>query len=111
MRTHLTGRDTHGFVAEHVASEDIRDTQDDDDDAAGDDDLPGGGTEGLLGGGFFVEVAEDRDAKDDHEDSESDKAGGRGEERPGAGDVGAEDWELGKDEGHWEMLACCTFLK
>ena len=100
MCTHLTGGDTHGFVAEHVASEDVCDTQDDDDDAAGDDNLPGGGAEGFLGSRSFVEVAEDGDAENDHEGAKGDEAGGGGEEWPRAGDVGAEEGEFGEDEGH-----------
>ena len=104
--THLAGGDAHFVVAKHIISEDVHDAQDDDDDAAGDDDLPGADAEGFLGGGGFVEVAEDGDAEDDHEGTEGDEAGGGGEEGPGAGEVGAEEGEFGDDEGHWRMKMC-----
>ena len=65
----LAGGDAEFALAEDVAGEDVCDAEDDDDDARGDDDAPVGGAEGFLGGGFFVEVAEDGDADDGHEDS------------------------------------------
>ena len=98
---HLAGGDAHGLVAEHEAGEEVDDAEDDDDDAAGDDNLPGGGAEGFLRRGFFVEVAQDGDAEDDHKGAEGDEAGGRGEEGPVPGDVGAEEGEFGEHESDW----------
>ncbi len=97
----LAGGDSHGFVAEHEAGEDVEDAEDDDDDAAGDDDLPGAGAEGFFRRGGFVQVAEDGDAEDYHEGAEGDEARAGGEEGPGAGEVGAEEGEFGEDECHW----------
>ncbi len=65
----LAGGDAEFALAEDVAGKDVCDAEDDDDNAGGDDDAPVGGAEGFLGGGFFVEVAEDGDADDGHEDS------------------------------------------
>lgn len=97
----LTGGDAEFALAEDVAGEDVCDAEDDDDDAGGDDDAPVGDAEGFLGGGFFVEVAEDGDADDGHEDAEGDEAVGGGEQGPGVEDVGAEEGGFGYDEEHW----------
>lgn len=102
----LAGGDAHGFITEHEVGEDIHGAEDDDDDAAGDDDLPGAGAKRFFRGGFFVQVAEDGDAEDDHEGAEGDEAGGGGEEGPAAGEVGAEEGEFGDYEGHWEKETC-----
>lgn len=90
-------------MAKDVGGEDVDDAEDDDDDAGGDDDAPVGCAEGFLGGGFFVEVAEDGDADDGHEDAEGDEAVGGGEEGPGAGEVGAEEAGFGDDEEHCSL--------
>lgn len=82
--SYLSGRDAEFSLAEDVAGEDVCDAEDYDDDAGGDDDAPVGDAEGFLGGGFFVEVAEDGDADDGHEYAEGDEAVGWGEEGPGA---------------------------
>lgn len=62
-----------------------------------------------MRGGFLVEVAEDGDAEDGHEDAEGDEAVGGGEEGPVAGEVGAEERGFGEEEEHCvgEMLAVC----
>ena len=97
----LAGGDAEFALAEDVAGEDVCDAEDDDDDAGGDDDAPVGDAEGFLGGGFFVEVAEDGDADDGHEDAEGDEAVGEGEQGPGVEDVGTEEGGFGDDEEHW----------
>lgn len=79
MHADLAGGDAEGFVAEPVAREDVDSTQDADDDAGRDDDAPEWGAEGVFGGGGLVEVTEDRDANDDHEDAERDEAGAGGQ--------------------------------
>ncbi|KAL9596890.1 MAG: hypothetical protein Q9179_004454 [Wetmoreana sp. 5 TL-2023] len=91
MSSDVAGRDAQFALAEDVGGEDVDDAEDDDDDAGGDDDAPVGCAQGFLGRGFFVEVAEDGDADDDHEDAQGNKAVGGGEEGPGAGEVEAEE--------------------
>lgn len=71
----LTGGDVEGFLAEQIAREDVGDAQDGDEDAGSDDEAPVVVSEGLFGGGCFVEIAEEGDAEDYHEDAESYEAG------------------------------------
>ena len=91
----LAGGDAEGVVAEPVAGEDVDGAHDADDDAGGDDDAPEGGAEGVFGSGFFVEVTEDGDADDDHEDAEGDEARAWGQEGPICGCVALEEADLG----------------
>ena len=79
-------------------SEDVGHAEDADDDAGGDDEAPEGRAEGALGGGLFVQVAEDGDPDDDHDDAEGDESVGRGEERPVVGGVALEERDLGEYE-------------
>jgi hypothetical protein len=51
-----------------------------------------------LRGGRFVEVSEDVEAQRDHGQREEDETGLDAEFRPGAGEVGLEEGELGDDE-------------
>ena len=99
MRTDLAGRDVEGFLTEGVAGEDVDEAHDGDEDAGGDDEAPVGLTQGVFRGGGLVEVSENGDAQDDHEDAEGDEARGWGEEGPVVGDVAAEEADLSNDEG------------
>lgn len=57
-----------------------------------------------MGGGFFVEVSEDGDPDDYHEDAEGEEAVGGGEEGPVTGEVAAEEGGFGEDKEHyWEV--------
>lgn len=79
------------LVAEDVACEEVDDAEDDDHDAAGDDNLPEGGAQRFLARGLFVQVSEDGDAEDDHQNAESHEAGFGSEEGPVARDVASEE--------------------
>lgn len=78
--------------------EDVGGAEDADDDAGGNDETPEGRPEGTLGGGCFVQVAEDGDADDDHDYAEGDEPVARGEERPVLGGVALEEGDFGEDE-------------
>lgn len=101
MSPHHPRGNAQFLLPEDVAGEYIGYAEDHAEDAGGDDDPPVGGAEGFLGGGFLVQVSEDGDADDAHEDAEGDEAMGGGEEGPGAGEVGAEEGGLGQDEEHY----------
>lgn len=83
--------------------EDVGHTEDADDDARGDDQTPEGRTEGTLGGGLFVQVAEDGDADDDHDDAEGDESVAGGEERPVVGGVALEERDFGEYEEYCSL--------
>lgn len=51
VSANLTGGDVEGFLAEHVAREDVGDAEDGDEDAGGDDEAPVVVSERFLGGG------------------------------------------------------------
>lgn len=95
VRPHHPRGNTQFLLAEDVVCEEVCDAEDHAEDTRGDDDAPVGGAEGFHGGGFFVEVSEDGDADDAHEDAEGDEAVGGGEEGPAAGEVGAEEGGFG----------------
>ena len=92
----LAGGDAEGLVAKPVGGEDVDGAEDAGKDAGGDDDAPEGGAEGVFGGGGFVEVAEDGDADDDHEDAEGNEAGAGGEEGPVGCCVAFEEADFGE---------------
>lgn len=47
---------------------------------------------------MFVQIAEDGDTDDDHDDAEGDEPVARGEERPVIGGVALEERDFGEDE-------------
>ena len=106
MCTDLTRCNVEGFLTECVAREDVDEAHNGDKDACGDDEAPVRLAEGVFRGGGLIEVAKDRDAKDDHENAESDEAGGWRQERPVVGDVTTEETNFGDYEGDcWSMSA------
>lgn len=70
------GCDVDGCVTEEVGGNDVDKSQDEYDDTGGDDDAPVTETQRFLASCFLVKVAENGDAEDDHDDSQSDEAGG-----------------------------------
>ena len=78
--------------------EDVCGAEDADDDAGGDDQTPESGPEGTLGCGLFVQVAEDGDADDDHDDAEGNEPVARREEGPVFGGVALEKGDFGEYE-------------
>lgn len=66
MRPNISGGDSAGLVAEYVAGNKVEDSQDKDKDAGSDDDPPECDAEGLLRCGFFIQIAQNVDAENDH---------------------------------------------
>lgn len=91
VSANLTRGDVLLLVSENVACEEVHDAEDDDHDAAGNDNLPEGGAQRFLTCGLFVQVSEDGDAEDDHENAEGHEARLRAEEGPVAGNVASEE--------------------
>lgn len=111
MSAELTSCDVEVFVAEHVSSEDVHDAHDGHNNARGDSETPEGAAERFLGGGCFVEVAEDADAQNYHNDTESNEPGGWREERPVVGGVATEDTDFREYEGHCNYFGLVDYSK
>lgn len=94
----LPGGDAEGFLAEGVVGKDVGDAEDDDDYPGRNDETPKGRTERVFGGGCLVQIAEDGDTDDDHDDAQGDEAVARGEERPVVGGVALEKRDFGEYE-------------
>lgn len=63
-------------VAKEVGGDYVDNSQDGYDDTGGDHDTPVTKSQGFLACCFLVKVPENGDAEDDHDDSQSDEAGG-----------------------------------
>lgn len=70
--------DVDGCVTEEVGGDYVDKSQDGYDDTGGDHDAPITESQRFLASCFLVKVPEHGDAEDDHDDSQSDEAGGRG---------------------------------
>ena len=110
VSSNLSGGDALVAVSEDVASDQVHPAHDEDDDTTADDDTPESETERFLVGVGFVEVAEHVHAEDDHGEGERDEAVGWAEEWPVAGEVGAEEGELGGEQEHCRCRVSKTYV-
>lgn len=70
-------RDVDRCVAEEVGRNYVDDSQDGYDNTGGDHDAPVTESQGFFAYCFLVKIPENGHAEDDHNDSQSDEAGGR----------------------------------